>query len=29
MHGCLTHHATYDETIAWAHRPDNELASAA
>lgn len=29
LHGCLTHHATYDETIAWAHRPDHELASAA
>lgn len=29
LHGCLHHHATYDETIAWAHRPDNELASAA
>jgi hypothetical protein len=29
LHGCLTHHATYDETIAWGHRPDNDLASAA
>ena len=29
LHGCLTHHTAYDETIAWAHRPDNELASAA
>lgn len=29
LHGCLAHHALYDETIAWAHRPDNELASAA
>jgi len=29
LHGCLAHHATYDETIAWAHRPGNELASAA
>jgi hypothetical protein len=29
LHGCLLHHATYDETIAWAHRPENELAVAA
>jgi transposase len=29
LHGCLTHHATYNETIAWAHRPENKLASAA
>jgi Transposase/Transposase IS116/IS110/IS902 family len=29
LHGCLAHHATYDETIAWAHRPENKLASAA
>jgi hypothetical protein len=29
LHGCLAHHSTYDETIAWAHRPENELASAA
>ena len=29
LHGCITHHAAYDETIAWAHRPDNELAPAA
>ena len=20
LHGCLEHHATYDETIAWGHR---------
>jgi len=29
LHGCLAHHTTYDETIAWAHRPSNELATAA
>ncbi len=29
LHGCLAHHAAYDETIAWAHRPEHELASAA
>jgi hypothetical protein len=29
LHGCLAHHAAYNETIAWAHRPDNKLASAA
>ena len=29
LHGCLAHHAPYDEHIAWAHRPDNKLASAA
>jgi len=29
LHGCLTHHAAYDETIAWTHRPGNKLASAA
>jgi alpha-beta hydrolase superfamily lysophospholipase len=29
LHGCLEHHAQYDETIAWAHRPENELSSAA
>ena len=22
LHGCLTHHTTYDETLAWAHRHD-------
>jgi hypothetical protein len=22
LHGCLTHHTTYDETLAWAHRND-------
>ena len=29
LHGCLTHHVAYDEIIAWAHRPENELALAA
>ena len=29
LHGCLTHHVAYDEMIAWAHRPENELALAA
>lgn len=29
LHGCLTHHTTYNETIAWAHRPENNLAAAA
>jgi hypothetical protein len=29
LHGCLAHHTAYDETIAWAHRPENKLAAAA
>ena len=29
LHGCLTHHAAYDETIAWTHRAKNELEAAA
>jgi hypothetical protein len=29
LHGCLAHHAAYNETIAWNHRPGNDLASAA
>lgn len=29
LHGCLTHHCAYDETIAWAHRTENNLAPAA
>ncbi len=29
LHGCLDHHAVYDETIAWGHRPENNLAQAA
>jgi hypothetical protein len=28
-HDCLTHHVAYNETVAWAHRPENKLASAA
>ena len=29
LHGCLTHHVAYDESIAWGHRPENEFANAA
>jgi hypothetical protein len=29
LHGCLANHSVYDENIAWAHRPENNLASAA
>lgn len=29
LHGCLASHTTYDETTAWAHRPENNIASAA
>jgi len=29
LHGCLNSHAAYDETVAWAHRSENELVSAA
>jgi hypothetical protein len=29
LHGCLAHHVAYDEAIAWAHRPENEIAAAA
>jgi len=29
LHGCLEHHNLYDETTAWAHRPENKLAPAA
>jgi hypothetical protein len=29
LHGCLTHHVAYDESIAWGYRPDHELAMAA
>ena len=25
LHGCLTHHTTYDETTAWAHRNHQPL----
>ncbi len=28
LHGCLTHHVAYDESIAWGHRPETELAAA-
>jgi hypothetical protein len=29
LHGCITHHVTYDEGLAWGHRPENDLAIAA
>jgi len=29
LHGCLTHQVAYSETVAWAHRPENETAAAA
>ena len=29
LHGCLAHHTTYDETLAWAHRPESVLTAAA
>ena len=29
LHGCLVHHSTYDETIAWGHRSENNLTGAA
>jgi transposase len=29
LHGCLIHHVAYDESVAWGHRPENELAQAA
>ncbi len=29
LHGCLAHHAAYDETIAWAHRSESHLNAAA
>jgi Transposase/Transposase IS116/IS110/IS902 family len=29
LHGCLTHHAPYSETTAWAHRTNPELTRAA
>lgn len=25
LHGCLRHHASYDENTAWAHRAENDL----
>jgi transposase len=29
LHGCLTHHTAYDETIAWGHRAESNLRDAA
>jgi hypothetical protein len=29
LHGCLTHHTAYSETIAWAHRTSPEITHAA
>jgi len=29
LHGCLDHHVAYNETIAWAHRSENNLTEAA
>jgi transposase len=29
LHGCLQHHSTYDENIAWGHRTDQKLPQAA
>jgi hypothetical protein len=29
LHGCLTHHAAYDEAIAWGHRAQDNLQEAA
>ena len=29
LHGCLTHHVAYDESVAWGHRPENAYARAA
>jgi len=29
LHGCLTHHAVYDEDTAWAHRSTQKLSAAA
>jgi transposase len=29
LHGCLTHHVVYDESVAWRYRPENQLAKAA
>ena len=29
LHGCLSHHVAYDESIAWGHRSENEFAHAA
>ena len=29
LHGCLDHHVAYDESIAWAHRSEDDLTQAA
>jgi Transposase/Transposase IS116/IS110/IS902 family len=29
LHGCLTYQVVYDESVAWGHRSENELATAA
>lgn len=29
LHGCLTHHTTYDENTAWAEARPNEITAAA
>jgi hypothetical protein len=29
LHGCLNHHSTYNENIAWAHRTEQETNQAA
>lgn len=29
LHGCLHHHSTYDENIAWAHRAEHKINQAA
>ena len=29
LHGCLAHHVTYSEAIAWAHRSEKNLVEAA
>jgi hypothetical protein len=29
LHGCLDHHVTYDEAVAWGHRLDAQIAQAA
>jgi hypothetical protein len=29
LHGCLVSHSTYDESTAWGHRAEIELARAA
>jgi transposase len=29
LHGCLTHHSPYDETLAWGHRRDQPATAAA